>query len=216
MSLRKIALLAAGVAILVMAIAGAQLASAHSRPVRFDPPAGAVLQAAPAQITGWFTSELRNDPNWNFLKVTDQNGTQVDAGQVSLSTDRHQMSVPLKSGLGPGRYIVTWRTFDDADGEIFGDCYVFYVGQEAADKAVADKFRLDAGSSCQRIEVSAKSGTPVPGATVTAGDEHADDEHEDSGGDSDGIPVWGLIAGIGVGVAAGMVGGRVLTGGGKP
>lgn len=214
MNLRKTTLFAAGIALLALGVAGVQLVSAHSRPIRFDVPAGAVLSAAPAQVTGWFTSELRNDPNWNYINVTDQNGTQVDTGQVSLSTDRLQMSVPLKSGLGPGRYIVNWRTWDDADGEIFGDCFVFYVGQEAADRAVADKFRLDAGSSCQRIEVSAKTGTPVPGATVTAGgDDHADDAAHDEGGeDSDGVPVWGLIAGVGVGMALGLVGGRMLTG----
>ena len=100
------------------------------------------------------------------------------------------------------------------DGEIFGDCYVFYIGQQAADQAVTDKFRLDAGSSCQRIEVSAKTGTPVPGATpAAAGEDHdADEGGSGSGDDSGGIPIWGLIAGIGVGMAVGLVGGRVLTG----
>jgi methionine-rich copper-binding protein CopC len=213
MNFRKTSTLASGIAVLALALAGAQLASAHSRPIRFDVPAGAVYTTPPTAVTGWFTSEIRNDPNWSFIKVTDQNGTRVDNNALSLSPDRHQMSVGLNPNLGPGRYIVTWRTFDDADGEIFGDCYVFYVGQQAADQAVTDKFRLDAGSSCQRIEVSAKTGTPVAGATVTPGGEHADDAAAGGDGDdSGGIPIWGLIAGIGVGMAVGLVGGRVLTG----
>jgi hypothetical protein len=121
------------------------------------------------------------------------------------------MSVPLKSGLGAGRYIVSWRSWDDADGEIFGDCYVFYVGQAAADKAVADKFRLDGGSACERAEVSAVDGTPVPGTALAPADEATagDAAHGDSTG---GVPLWGLIAGIGVGAAVGLVGGRLLTG----
>lgn len=216
MDIRRISTLAAGAAIFVVAVVGAQFASAHSRPVLFNPAPGAVLTTAPTQVTGSFTSELRNDPNWNYFKVTDQSGAQVDTGQLSLSPDRLQMSVGLRSGLGPGRYIVSWSTFDDADGEIFSDCYVFYMGQEAADQAVKEKFRLDGGSSCQRLEVSAKNGTPVPGATVTAETEGAEDDH-DEGGESDtsGIPLWGVIAGVGVGLAVGMVGGRLLAGGSK-
>jgi len=214
MKVRLIASLIGAAVAAAAVLAGSQLVSAHSRPILFDPPAGAVLDAAPAQITGWFTSELRNDPNWNFLRVTDQNGARVDTGEVALSSDRYQMTVPLKTGLSAGRYTVTWRTWDDADGEIFGDCYVFYVGQEAADKAVVDKFRLDAGSTCERVEVNARTGTPVPGATPESGDDHGDDGGTTGGGNSDdnGVPAWTLIAGVGIGAAVGLVGGRFLMG----
>ena len=211
---KKTRLFAFGLAIIAAGIAGTQLVSAHSRPIRFDPPAGAVLTAAPSQITGWFTSELRNDPNWNYLQVKNEAGQRVDNGQLSLSPDRYQMSVGLNSGLGPGRYIVQWRTFDDEDGEIFGDCYVFYIGQEAADKAVTDKFRLDAGSSCQRIEVSARNGTPIAEATPGGNDSSLPEDNHNEGDDDDGdgVPFWAVIAGVGVGMAVGLVGGRVLTG----
>jgi methionine-rich copper-binding protein CopC len=214
MNPRRIGLAAAVIVLLAIGAAGVQLVSAHSRPIRFDPPAGAVLNTAPERISGWFTSELRNDPNWNYLQVKNESGARVDNGQLSLSPDRHQMSVGLNAGLGPGRYIVQWRTFDDADGEIFGDCYVFYVGQEAADKAIADKFRLDAGSSCQRIEFNARNGTPTANATLTPGttDTLPDDDHDEGGDDGSGVPFWAVIAGAGVGMALGLVGGRLLTG----
>src|SRR3990170_4897783 len=97
MSLRKIGFAAAGFALVALGLLGAQLASAHSRPIRFDPPPGAVLSAAPERVTGWFTSELRNDPNWTYLQVSDENGARVDTGSISLSTDRRQMSVALRS-----------------------------------------------------------------------------------------------------------------------
>jgi methionine-rich copper-binding protein CopC len=188
---------------------------AHSRPVRFDPPPGAVLQSAPSQVTGWFTADIRRDPNWSFIQVTDAQGNRVDAGEVQLSANRRQMSVALKPGLGEGRYLVTWRTYDDGDGAIFGDCYAFFVGQAAADASIAANTRLDGGGACQRIDVSAKNGTPVPGVTATAAPATSDSDTHDTGGAESGgggsdVPVWGLIIGIAGGLVVGAVGGRVV------
>jgi methionine-rich copper-binding protein CopC len=185
---------------------------AHSRPLRFDPAPGAVLQAAPASITGYFSSDIRRDPNWSFLQVTDAQGQRVDAGETTLSSDRLQMTTTLKSGLGPGSYLVTWRSWDDADGEIFGDCYVFYVGQAAADAGVTSKARLDGGSKCQRIEYAAKSGTPTPSKleellkpSVAGQEDHP--HGEDSG---PGKLLIGLAVGLIGGGAAGIIGGRLV------
>jgi methionine-rich copper-binding protein CopC len=124
------------------------LVSGHSRPVRFDPPPGAVLSAAPQQVQGWFTAEIRRDPGSSFIRVTDAQGGRVDSGAVELSSDRKRMSVGLTSGLGPGHYLVHWSTFDDEDGEVFAGCYVFFVGQEAAEMAAAEGMPLDGGAHC--------------------------------------------------------------------
>ena len=205
------ALKSAGIVIAASAVAMlfVQLASAHSRPIRFDPAPGAVLTAAPAQVTGWFTSDLRRDPNWNFIRVTGPNGQRVDTGEPILSADRLSMTVNLQSGLGPGRYLVTWRTWDDADGEIFGDCYTFFVGQEAANAAVAEKYRLDGGSQCERIEYDAGGGTPVPGQTPTPeGENHDEGAASESG--NGGLPGWAFVLGIGGGLAVGLVAGRLI------
>jgi methionine-rich copper-binding protein CopC len=206
---------AVGAAVAVGISAG--VVSAHSRPIRFDPPAGAVLASAPAQVTGWFTQPLRRDPNWNYIKVHNAQGVEVSVGEPILSTDRKQMSVQLQAGLGPGRYQVTWRTWDDNDGRIFGDCYAFFVGQAAADAAVAANTRLDGGNTCQRIDVSGTNGTPVAGGTPQATampEDHTDEngeqvETEDDG--DDGIPVWTLALGIVGGLAVGLVGGRLVS-----
>jgi methionine-rich copper-binding protein CopC len=210
-----------GCLVATVAVLTAQLAFAHSRPIRFDPPPGIVLSAAPAQVTGWFTQPLRRDPNWNFLQVTDAQGTRVDTGDVILSADRKQMSVNLRPGLGEGRYLVTWRTWDDNDGRIFGDCYAFFVGQAAADAAVSSNTRLDGGGTCGRIDISGTNGTPVAGgtpqATAAAPDDHADEGDGaspsgiDAGNDDgDGVPVWTLALGVVGGIVAGGIGGRVL------
>jgi methionine-rich copper-binding protein CopC len=202
---------AAGIA-LVAIVAFANGAFAHSRPVRFDPAPGAVLQAAPSKIDGWFTAAIRRDPNWSFIRVTDAQGNRVDSGDAALSSDRLQMSVNLKSGLAPGRYLVTWRTWDDGDGAIFGDCFAFFVGQAAADQAASGKTRLDGGGSCERIDVSAKNGTPVPGSTpATSSADSADDDRPSSassGGSK--VPWWTLVIGIGGGLVVGVIGGRLV------
>jgi methionine-rich copper-binding protein CopC len=200
-------LVAAGVLSLA---ADSRLAAAHSRPIRFDPAPGNVLSAAPSQVTGWFTAALRNDPNWSFLRVTDAQGNRVDTGSITLSSDRRTMSIQLRPGLGEGRYLVTWRGYDDDDGAIFGDCYTFFVGQAAADAAVADKSRLDGGSGCERAEIEARAGTPTPGTSLVPSTEHTEGESGDDEGND--VPLWSLIAGIGVGAALGMVAGRFLTG----
>ncbi len=195
-----------------------QAAFAHSRPIRFDPAPGAVLQSAPAQVTGYFTNELRKDPNWNFLQVKDAQGGSVVNGDITLSTDRRQMSVPLKSGLAGGQYTVTWRSWDDADGEIFGDCYTFFVGQAAADAAVTAKSRLDGGGDCQRIEIDGGKGTPTAAAvatTMAGANIDTGGAATDSGGGSNGVSAWFILAGIAVGMVLGFGGARVIKTG-KP
>jgi methionine-rich copper-binding protein CopC len=194
--------------------------SAHSRPIRLDPPPGAVLESAPSQVTGWFTADLRRDPNWNFIHVTDAEGNRVDTGEAELSANRRQMIVQLRAGLGAGRYVVTWRTWDEADAAIFGDCYTFFVGQAAADQAIAENFRLDGGRNCERIDVSSRNGTPVPGQTPTAvateaagGESHTEGEEPEEAASDDGggdVPAWSLVAGVLGGLAVGAVGARVV------
>src|SRR5262245_16032407 len=106
------------VAALLVLVAGGVAATqvfAHSRPLRFEPSPGQVLQAAPAQVTGWFTGDIRRDPNWSFIQVTDAQGQRVDTGETALSADRLQMTATLRPNLPPGAYLVTWRTWDDAD-----------------------------------------------------------------------------------------------------
>lgn len=129
------------------AIAFAGIASAHSRPVRFDPSPGQVLTTAPSSVTGWFTSDIRRADE-SFIQVLDHSGARLDSGDIQLSSDRRQMSVSLKAGVGEGKYLVYWSTFDDADGEVFSGCYTFFVGKAAADQAIANGEALDGGGDC--------------------------------------------------------------------
>lgn len=195
---------------IVAVILAVQIVSAHSSPVRFDPSPGQVLTAGPAQITGWFNQTLRRDPNWTFLRVTGPNGQRVDTGEPILASDRLSMTVNLQPGLAPGRYLVTWRTWSDEDGEIFGDCFTFFVGQEAADAAVAQRFRIDGGGQCERMEFDANAGTPVPGQTPAPEPEDDHEEEEGASADDGGLPGWALIVGTVGGLLVGLVGGRMI------
>lgn len=197
----------------------AQTVSAHSRPVRFDPAPGQVIEEAPAQVTGWFTSPLRRDPNWTFIKVSDEEGNEVTTGDITLTADRKQLSVALEPDLPPGRYLVNHRTWDDEDNEIVGDCFVFFIGQAAAHAAVAEDLRLDGGAECERIEFSAAEGTPAPGRTPGA--QEGEEEHEEEGAaeavnggeshDSDAVAAWLLIVTGGAGLVVGAVGTRLFS-----
>ena len=142
----KITWLLAAAAVLV-ALAGSGAVSAHSNPIRFDPGPGTILNAPPDEITGWFSSDLRRDEN-SFIQVFNEADERVDAGEVELSTDRRQMTVGLQSNLAEGRYLVYWGSSDDADGETTGACFNFYVGQAAADAAIAGGGSLDGGGDC--------------------------------------------------------------------
>ena len=212
----KLLLLFAGVGLL-LTLGVTQSVLAHSRPLRFDPSPGSILSAAPSRVTGWFNADLRRDPNWNYIHVIDEQKNRVDTGDSVLSADRRQMSVDLRPNLPPGRYLVEWRSWDDVDGRIFGDCFVFFVGQAAADAALAANYRLDGGADCQRIDIQASEGTPVPGVTVTPAPEgptgqtpgggQAETAEESDGG----VPAWLLVVTGGLGLVVGGVGGRLVT-----
>ena len=210
---RSRALIGAAMAVAILLLA-AQAALAHSRPIRFDPAPGAVLNAAPAQVSGWFTSDLRRDPNWTFLRVTGPDGQRVDAGETQLSADRRQMSAGLPQNLPPGRYIVTWRAWDDADGHVLGDCFTFFVGQQAADQALTDRIGIDGGPQCERADIEAARATPAPGTPLVETEHGGAGDPAASPGDGDGggVPAWLLILSVTGGLAVGLVAGRLIGG----
>jgi methionine-rich copper-binding protein CopC len=169
--------------------------------VRFDPAPGAILSAAPASIIGWFSNDLRRDPANTFLHVIDAQNRRVDQGEPVLSTDRRQMSVTLAQGLAEGAYLVHYSALDDGDGHTTSGCYVFFVGQAAADAAVRGGDQLDGGSRCPTL-----AATPAPGS-----DDGAASSENFAVEDGRGVPVWALIAGALGGVALGFISGRLLA-----
>lgn len=213
---KRITALVLGAVVAGLSVLTVQLVSAHNRPVLFDPAPAAVLDQAPSKVTAWFAGPVRRDPNWTYLRVFDAEGNRVDTDEVTISDDRRQMSVGLQPDLPPGGYMVTWRNWDDEDGFILGDCYRFYIGQDAADAAIAEGTRLFGGEGCEAIGVSGTDGTPTPeeltptpapdpdaAATGSTGPDSSSEDGEDDGG---GVPAWTL--------ALAAVGGLVIGGAG--
>ncbi len=182
--------------------------TAHSRPVRFDPAPGSVLNSAPTAVTGWFNSDLRREDD-SFIRVLDAEGNRVDVGDTELDPERRRMSVALASGLSEGRYLVHWSTHDDGDGEVFDACHYFFVGPAAADATLAEDLALDGGAECP----ASQAGVDLD-ADHDEDSDHDDDgaandaDHDDS--DSDGVPVWTLIVTSAFGVLGLMTGAYAL------
>ncbi|MFQ5879613.1 MAG: copper resistance protein CopC, partial [Dehalococcoidia bacterium] len=180
---------------LIMALASVTLVSGHAAPERFTPPPGAVLDEVPSRVDGFFTQDIRRTEE-SFLQVFGEAGNRVSRPAVIDDADRRHMYTELQPGLGLGRYLVAWQTMSDEDDEVDGGCFLFFVGQEAADQAHQERMRIDAPQECP----------------VNIGDEEEEEGHSEEEplatieGD-EGVPVAALIgAAVGSGAAMLLVG----------
>ena len=107
----------------VVAVAGAAPALAHATVVATDPADSSRLEAAPSRVTVTFSESVSADAG--FLKVVDGTGAQVSVGTPTSSG--RQVSVPLRSGLGDGSYVVSYRIVSSDSHPISG-AYAFVVG----------------------------------------------------------------------------------------
>ena len=99
-----LALLVAGFAALLLA----QPAAAHAVVVGSTPVDGSRLQQSPASVTVKFDEAVGLD--LGYLRVVDSVGRRVDAGTASHPNgDGTQITVGLKSGLGDGTYLASFR-----------------------------------------------------------------------------------------------------------
>ena len=107
----------------VLAVAGAAPALAHATVVSTDPADSSRLDALPSTVSVTFSESV--SINAGFLKVVDSDGEQVSEGNgTSAGT---QVSVRLRSGLGDGSYIVSYRIVSEDSHPITG-AYAFVVG----------------------------------------------------------------------------------------
>ncbi len=90
----------------LLAVSGATPALAHATFAGSNPAEGSRLQAVPSKVTVTFSEDVTVGAG--LLNVLDSTGNTVSAG-VATSTGR-DVSVPLRSGLSDGSYIVSYRT----------------------------------------------------------------------------------------------------------
>lgn len=104
MNARK--LLAVAVPLAIALVGGARLAGAHSFPEQEIPPAGATVASPPAQVTIRYDAPI--EKLFDSLQVLDATGQNKAVGDPQISSDGHELSVPVAT-LTPGDYTVKWR-----------------------------------------------------------------------------------------------------------
>jgi copper transport protein len=118
--LRLLPLLAA---LFLAGIATAGPAAAHAELVSTDPAEGARLDGVPSSVTLTFSEGVSLGAG--YARVLDSGGARVDSGSASVDGD--VLTVPLRTGLGDGGYLVTYRVIS-ADSHPVSGAYSFAVG----------------------------------------------------------------------------------------
>jgi copper transport protein len=107
----------------VLAISGATPALAHATVVGSDPAESSRLQSPPSKVTMTFSEDVSLGAG--YLKVVDSKSNIVSNGDAKV--EGRNVTVPLKSGLGDGSYIVSYR-ITSADSHPIAGAYAFVVG----------------------------------------------------------------------------------------
>jgi copper resistance protein C len=158
----------AGTALAATLIAAAALTQsvwAHAHYARSQPSPGQVLGSAPDKIEIFTDSDMRKAPGGDIITVTGPDGARVDDGNTIVDdSNRQHFSVGLKPGLGNGRYLVSFQTLSDVDGDIDHGQFAFYVGPGPA----PDQQRLDSALTLTDTPPP-DTGTPVKPSGASRG-----------------------------------------------
>ncbi|CAA9548263.1 MAG: hypothetical protein AVDCRST_MAG49-1544 [uncultured Thermomicrobiales bacterium] len=118
--------------LLVTLVVGALLAprtAAHAALRASDPPANAVLPAAPRTIALRFTEPLERAASG--IHLLDRTGERVAGTSVQFPGDPYLMEIALPGGLPNGTYTVAWHNLSAADGHTQEGYFTFTVGDAA-------------------------------------------------------------------------------------
>lgn len=99
-------------------------AAAHATLVSTDPGEGARLPSAPAEVTPEFSEGVSLGAG--YARVLGADGERVDAG--AADTDGGTVTVPLRSDLPDGGYLVSYRVVS-ADSHPISGAFSFVVGE---------------------------------------------------------------------------------------
>lgn len=113
------------VAAIPMLFTAAAPASAHAHLERANPKVGSTVATAPKEVVLWFSEKL--EPAFSTVEVRDAKGAAVQSGKATVTGDRTELHVRLKS-LGAGTYKVLWRVLSVDTHRTQGD-FSFTVGK---------------------------------------------------------------------------------------
>ena len=126
-------------AALLVVVGAAAPASAHATLISTDPAEGAVLEAAPDQVTFMFNESVIGVPAG--IQVFDATGNEVAS---SASVEEARLVVDLEGEVDEGTLVVVWRLVS-ADGHPIGGSLTFSVG-EPSDVVDVPTTSADAGT----------------------------------------------------------------------
>ncbi len=128
------ALLLLASALLALTVAAVP-AHAHATFSEGSPADGAVLEAAPTEVTLTFDGPV--SALTDAIRVLDPSGQRVDTGEIRRpAAGGTVVAVGLQPDLGPGTYLVDWRVVS-ADSHPLNGAYTFSIGSASATVAQA-------------------------------------------------------------------------------
>jgi methionine-rich copper-binding protein CopC len=146
----------------MLAVAGAGSVLAHARFDHSSPSPGQVLQSAPAQIDIFTAQDMRKLSGANEITVTGPDGNRVDNGNTVVDdANRRHFSVGLNPNLPNGRYVVSFKTLSDQDGEMDHGSYAFYIGAQPTLAQKNQDQRLALTAQAEDVTPSSSSHTGV-------------------------------------------------------
>lgn len=181
----------------------------HSTPARDE-----VAQAPPVQLDVFFKQEVFKQEGRNFVRVFNDDDTQVSAGDGTVDDDDHSHIVAtLPNDLPDGRYVVRWMTTSDEDGDSDEGAFCFYVRVQptAAQQAECASFEPTPAAGMTPT-VASETPTESPAETPTVQPTGAASTPATSptaappaDGDDDGSNTGLIVGGIAVGVIVGVI-----------
>lgn len=129
---------ALGASLTLLAILAAPGAAAAAIFDHASPSPGQVLRASPASVDIYTKRPTSPSPANTQVIVQNHDSQRVDLGDMAVDpADHHHFHVSLSPNLAPGRYIVTFKTMEEAGYDPDGGQFAFYVGVQpsAADRA---------------------------------------------------------------------------------
>ena len=109
-----------------LALLGFSTAEAHANLVRSDPPAGALLAAAPKEVVLEFSEEL--DPSFSRVQLFNSNNQLVDAGPGVIDPVEPRVLHLALGKLPNDSYTAIWRVRSAVDGHVSRGSVPFGVG----------------------------------------------------------------------------------------
>ena len=118
----------AGLVLLLAGVFGVAPAGAHAYLTTSDPPSGALLAQAPAQVTMTFAERL--EPSVSRADFYDQTGVLIPDTSFTIP-EPSTMILSLPPSLANGTYSIVWTSLSADDGHTASGFISFTIGKES-------------------------------------------------------------------------------------